>query len=78
MVPQTRNYRRSFRLWTFGPAAALVLAAFATLATAQTAPENPYYSRVNTFGFLAAYSNDSSHMLLGVSENRKLLNFGAT
>lgn len=44
---------------------------------AQTAPEQPYYSRVNTFGILAAYSNDSSHMLLGVSENRRLLNFGA-
>lgn len=44
---------------------------------AQTAPEQPNYSRVNTFGFLAAYSNDSSHMLLGVAENRRLLNFGA-
>ncbi len=44
---------------------------------AQTAPVSPYYSRVNTFGFLAAYSNDSSHMLLGLSENRRLLNFGA-
>jgi opacity protein-like surface antigen len=44
---------------------------------AQTQPESPYYSRTNTFGFLAAYSNDSSHMLLGLAENRKLLNFGA-
>jgi len=47
-------------------------------ARAQTVPENPYYSRVNTYGFLAAYSNDSSHMLLGVAENRRLLNFGAS
>jgi len=47
------------------------------IAMAQTAPEQPYYSRVNTFGVLAAYSNDSSHMLLGVAENRRLLNFGA-
>jgi len=43
---------------------------------AQAAAESPYYSRVNTFGILAAYSNDSSHMLLGASENRKLLDFG--
>lgn len=34
------------------------------------------YARVNTFGVLAAYSNDSSHMLLGNAERRKLLNIG--
>jgi hypothetical protein len=32
--------------------------------------------RRNTYGFFVAYSNDSSHMLLGVAENRKLLNLG--
>jgi len=78
MVPQTRNNRRNCRLWTFGSAAALAMAAFAATVTAQTKPENPYYSRVNTFGFLASYSNDSSHILLGLAENRKLLNLGAT
>ena len=56
----------------------LVLAFFAGAVGAQTEAASPYYSRANTFGFLAAYSNDSSHMLLGVSENRKLLNLGAT
>jgi hypothetical protein len=60
-----------------GLAIGLALVAFAVAAQAQTAPEAPYYSRVNSFGLLAAYSNDSSHMLLGVAENRKLLNFGA-
>ena len=44
----------------------------------QTKTEIPPYSRVNTFGFFAMYSNDSSHMLLGYAENRKLLSFGAS
>ncbi len=47
-------------------------------AFAQAKPENPYYSRKNTFGFFAAYSNDSSHILLGVVEQRKLLDFGVS
>lgn len=51
-----------------------VLLAFA--AKAQTPPENPYYARVNTFGFFTAYSNDSSHILLGDAESRKLFNVG--
>jgi opacity protein-like surface antigen len=35
------------------------------------------YARKNTFSVLAAYSNDSSHILMGQAENRKLLDFGA-
>jgi opacity protein-like surface antigen len=42
------------------------------------APITPYYSRANSFGIFAAYSNDSSHMIMGVAENRKLLSFGAS
>jgi len=63
-----------------GPGLAVVamLAVLTSTARAQTEPASPYYSRSNTFGFLAAYSTDSSHMLLGLSENRKLLNFGAS
>lgn len=57
---------------------ALFTVAIPGMGRAQTAPENPYYSRKNTFGLLAEYSNDSSHMLLGVAENRRLLNFGAS
>lgn len=45
---------------------------------AQKKTESPYYGRVNTFGILAAYSNDSSHMLLGEAERRKLLSFGVS
>jgi hypothetical protein len=50
----------------------------ACAAIAQTKPENPYYARVNTFGIFTAYSNDSSHILLGVVENRKLLDIGVS
>jgi hypothetical protein len=64
--------------WRIALGVLTMLVFFAGAAGAQTEPGSPYYSRVNTFGFLAAYSNDSSHMLLGVAENRKLLNFGAT
>jgi opacity protein-like surface antigen len=45
---------------------------------AQTQPENPYYSRRNTYGLFVAYSNDSSHILLGDVEQRKLFNVGAS
>jgi len=45
---------------------------------AQAPPDNPYFSRVNSFGIFAAYSNDSSHMLLGDVGQRKLLEFGAS
>lgn len=38
----------------------------------------PVYARVNSFGLLVAYSNDSSHMLLGAAQNRKILNIGAS
>jgi hypothetical protein len=35
------------------------------------------YARKNAFGFFTAYSPDSSHILLGDAENRRLLEFGA-
>jgi hypothetical protein len=44
---------------------------------AQTQPADEYFARKNTFSFFGAYSNDSSHILLGVAESRKLLDFGA-
>lgn len=50
----------------------------ASTAWAQTSPEKPYYARTNTFGVFTAYSGDSSHMLLGDAENRKLLEFGVS
>ena len=36
------------------------------------------FARRNSFGIVAAFSNDSSHMLLGESQSRKLLDFGAS
>ncbi|HTX42024.1 MAG TPA: acyloxyacyl hydrolase [Acidobacteriaceae bacterium] len=44
---------------------------------AQNQADGPYYARRNTFGFFTAYSNDSSHILLGNAENRKLFELGA-
>lgn len=55
----------------------LFLSALHGRGLAQTASEKPFYSRANTFGVFAAYSNDSSHMLLGYAERRKLLSLGA-
>jgi hypothetical protein len=56
----------------------LVLVLSAASALGQSTAENNYYSRVNTFGIFGAYSNDSSHILMGIAENRRLLEFGAT
>ncbi len=50
----------------------------AASALAQSKVESPYYARTNTFGIFGAYSGDSSHMLLGDAENRKLLEFGVS
>jgi opacity protein-like surface antigen len=46
---------------------------------AQTITQNPQpYVRRQTFSAFTEYSNDSSHMLLGQSENRKLLSVGGS
>jgi opacity protein-like surface antigen len=50
----------------------------APAATSQTSPEIPYYGRTNSFGVLVAYSGDSSHILLGEAEQRKLLEIGVS
>lgn len=46
-------------------------------AWAQSPDASPFFARKNTFSFFSAYSNDSSHMLLGYADNRKLLDIGA-
>jgi opacity protein-like surface antigen len=57
----------------------LVLLLNTLSASAQVHPEvNPYYARRNSFGIFGAYSPDSSHILLGYSENRKLVDFGVS
>ena len=48
------------------------------ISLAQGVQEKPYYARVNSFGAFTAYSNDSSHMLLGIAENRKLFSLGVS
>lgn len=35
-----------------------------------------YFERANTLGIFAAYSDDSSHILMGAAERRKLLDIG--
>jgi len=70
---------RGFRiLSTFGILVFLAFVANLTAASSQTIPESPYYSRLNTLGVLVAYANDSSHIIMGESENRKLLTIGVS
>lgn len=58
--------------------AALLALLCSSVAFSQSAPDHPYYSRLNTFGLFGEYSNNSSHIALGLSQNRKLLDFGAS
>jgi opacity protein-like surface antigen len=55
----------------------LALASITIAAWPQSPDANPFFARKNTFSIFSAYSNDSSHILLGYAENRKLLDFGA-
>jgi opacity protein-like surface antigen len=54
----------------------LMAISFQGAAQTQTSVDQNSFSRKNTFGLFAAYSNDSSHILMGDAENRKLLDFG--
>ncbi len=47
-------------------------------ASAQVKKDSGYFARVNTFGVFSSYSNDSSHILLGEAESRKLFLLGAS
>jgi hypothetical protein len=53
-------------------------AASTVAAQKEIASSAPLYVRTNSFGFLFAYSNDSSHMLIGEAQRRKILNIGAS
>jgi opacity protein-like surface antigen len=48
----------------------------AATAWSQAPADSPYYARTNTYSLFTAYSDDSSHIVLGDAENRKLLEFG--
>lgn len=56
----------------------LAFSSLALLASGQSAERNRYYSRLNSFGFSVGYSGDSSHMLIGNADQRKLLLIGAS
>lgn len=68
--------RLAVRLFYF--AAILAFSELTFPASAQTDPGEKYFASKNSLGILAAYSNDSSHILLGDAENRKLLNIGVS
>ena len=53
----------------------ILLFGFAVTGGGQSRADSTY-ARVNTFAIFGAYSNDSSHILLGMAEQRKLLQFG--
>ncbi len=57
---------------------ACLLALVLTVASlsAQSVDVHPVFSRLNGFGAFGEYSNDSSHILLGNAEQRKMLNLG--
>lgn len=47
-------------------------------ASSQGKKDSGYFARVNTFGVFSSYSNDSSHILLGEAESRKLFLLGGS
>jgi hypothetical protein len=56
----------------------LLLAIIALASPALGQPDSAPYTRKNAFGILAAYSNDSSHIFVGLADQRKLLNLGVS
>jgi hypothetical protein len=56
----------------------VVLILFAGCLRQSHGQDSSYYARKNTLGVFSAFSGDSSHILLGVAENRKLLEFGVS
>lgn len=56
-------------------AAALLLGGSAA---AQSGPEQRFYSRANSWGVFAGYSDDSTHMLAGSASERKLVLVGVS
>ncbi|MDR3736238.1 MAG: acyloxyacyl hydrolase [Acidobacteriaceae bacterium] len=57
---------------------AFCLSAFPYTVAQSAKPDAQSYVRRNSFGIFGEYSNDSSHMLLGQAENRKLLTVGGS
>lgn len=70
--------RRFSRDAAFRLAATIAFFFVVLMAHAQPGRRTSFYGRVNSFGVMAAYSGDSSHMLLGDAEQRRLLEFGVS
>jgi opacity protein-like surface antigen len=77
-VSSRSGFSRLHVIFAVIAAAASFASAAHAQARAQATIEGPAFARKNTFGFLAAYSPDSSHILLGYAERRKLLNIGVS
>ncbi|HET9400660.1 MAG TPA: acyloxyacyl hydrolase [Candidatus Acidoferrales bacterium] len=54
-----------------------IVGAGATSTAAQANADDSQYTRLNTWAFFAEYAPNSSHMVLGVSEQRRLVTAGA-
>jgi hypothetical protein len=66
--------KRCCLLWAF----CLAILSASQAARGQDPPRSPYFARLQSFGVLAAYSNDSSHIVLGEAEQRRILNLGVS
>jgi hypothetical protein len=73
-LPIHRSINSAFRVQVLG--LFLLILFLAPRSSAQSAP--PMYVRNNSFGILAAYSNDSSHIFVGLAEQRKLFHIGVS
>lgn len=60
------------------PALAFATTSLLLAASSAAQSADQPYARRNSFGIIAAYSNDSSHILMGLAENRRLLDFGVS
>lgn len=74
LLPRTIAHRFLYLLSAF--ILLLPLASSASAAPAPDFPRSPYFARTITFGVFAGYSNDSSHILVGLTQGRRLLNVG--
>jgi opacity protein-like surface antigen len=76
-LPKNEGARPRQRVFGARVILAIFLLAGAS-ASAQDKKGEGYFARVNTLGVFSAYSNDSSHILLGEAESRKLFLLGAS
>ena len=78
LVAPVRKHRQAYRFPDSLHPVSSLLSSATSVAWSQSADASPYFSRRNTFSVFGAYSDDSSHILLGDAENRKLLDIGVS